>query len=111
MISQEQKVLATRAELRKHTFATFRNDRGVIVSGCPACRKHLPTLDKFVEHLAVDIVPYIPDPGGADVWQLVRAARSVLAANNNVGGRGSVHELSHALGALAEVLERFPILQ
>ena len=31
--------------------------RGVVVVGCPACRKKLYTVSQFIEHLARDVIP------------------------------------------------------
>ena len=107
----EEKIAIIQLQLRKHTLSTFTDDHGMTVPGCPACRKRLHTVNQFVEHLAVDVIPALKDPGAADVWALVRAGRAVIAANNNVGGLGSMHELTEALPRLEEALSKFPILQ
>jgi len=31
--------------------------RGVVVPGCPACRKRINTMGKFLDHLAEDAMP------------------------------------------------------
>lgn len=33
--------------------------RGVIVSGCPACKKQFGTNTRYLEHLADDVMPVI----------------------------------------------------
>jgi hypothetical protein len=56
-------------EIRKHDFATFIDEppsmaqggRGVCVPGCPACRKPIQSMNQFIEHLAVDVLPRIID--------------------------------------------------
>ncbi len=54
-------------EIRRHDFSTFidvppsiaQGGRGVCVPGCPACRKRIQTMNQFIEHLAVDVLPKI----------------------------------------------------
>jgi len=31
--------------------------RGVVVSGCPACKKRINTMTQFLDHLANDVMP------------------------------------------------------
>jgi hypothetical protein len=52
-------------ELRKHTWDTFvdtppsmaRGGKGVVVPGCPHCRKLINTMHQFMDHIADDILP------------------------------------------------------
>lgn len=54
-------------ELLRHDFSTFVDEpptraeggNGVVVPGCPACRKRLNTMNQFMEHLAKDVLPKI----------------------------------------------------
>jgi hypothetical protein len=54
-------------EIRRHDFSTFidqppsmaQGGKGVCVPGCPACKKHINTMNQFVQHLAVDVLPKI----------------------------------------------------
>jgi len=41
-------------ELRRHDFSTF-SENGLVVPGCPACKKRLNTLGQFMDHLADNI--------------------------------------------------------
>jgi hypothetical protein len=58
-------ISAIQSELRRHSWDTFvdqppsigRGGRGVVVVGCPACRKKLYTVSQFIEHLARDVIP------------------------------------------------------
>jgi hypothetical protein len=52
-------------ELRRHSFGAFWTEQpsmanggpGVIVPGCPACKKQLFTMANFMDHLANDVLP------------------------------------------------------
>ena len=54
-------------ELMKHSRETFvdnppsiaQGGSGVVVMGCPRCRKKLQTVTQFMEHLASDVLPGI----------------------------------------------------
>jgi hypothetical protein len=56
---------AIQQEIRRHDFNYFvdqppsiaQGGRGVVVSGCPACKKHINTMNKFLDHLAEDAMP------------------------------------------------------
>jgi hypothetical protein len=56
---------AVRKEFPKHTWETFvteppsiaQGGRGVLVPGCPLCRKIINTTPKFVDHLLYDVLP------------------------------------------------------
>ena len=58
-------IRAVQTELQKHSFDTFadelplmsRGGRGVVVSGCPACKKRFQSLNQFVAHLNEDVIP------------------------------------------------------
>jgi hypothetical protein len=57
------------AEIRRHTFDTFVDEppsvaqggKGVLVPGCPACRKRINTMAQFMDHLADDVLPGLVD--------------------------------------------------
>jgi hypothetical protein len=64
----KKKILAaSKAELMKHSLGTFvdgppsiaEGGRGVVVSGCPACRKSFGTVNQLMHHLADDVLPVI----------------------------------------------------
>jgi hypothetical protein len=52
-------------EIRRHDFSTFLTEEpsmanggpGVVVPGCPACRKRINTMAQFLDHLADDVLP------------------------------------------------------
>lgn len=56
---------ALQTEIRRHDFSTFLTEKpsmangggGVVVPGCPACRKRISTMAQFLDHLADDILP------------------------------------------------------
>jgi hypothetical protein len=52
---------ALQVEIQRHDLGTFMDEpeggRGVVVPGCPACRKRLNTSSQFVDHLANDVLP------------------------------------------------------
>lgn len=56
---------ALQTEIRRHDFNTFLTEQpsmadggtGVVVPGCPACRKRLFTMANFMDHLADDVLP------------------------------------------------------
>ncbi|HXA76349.1 MAG TPA: hypothetical protein VNV41_04390 [Candidatus Acidoferrales bacterium] len=55
--------------MQKHSFDSFvdnppsiaQGGRGVVVSGCPACRIKFQSLNQFTEHLISDVMPVIAD--------------------------------------------------
>jgi hypothetical protein len=56
-------------EVRRHSFETFVDDPlsagrggwGVVVPGCPACRKRINSMAQFVGHLVDDVLPGLVD--------------------------------------------------
>lgn len=56
---------ALQTEIRRHSFDTFLTETpsmadggpGVVVPGCPACRKRINTMHQFLDHLAEDVLP------------------------------------------------------
>jgi hypothetical protein len=56
---------ALQTEIRRHDFSTFLTESpsmanggtGVVVPGCPACKKPLFTMSNFMDHLAEDVLP------------------------------------------------------
>ena len=65
---QKSKLLAAiQDEIHKHDFSHFIDEppsiaqggKGVVVSGCPACKKRLNTTGQFLEHLANDAMPQL----------------------------------------------------
>ena len=56
---------ALQSEIRRHDFSTFvenppalaQGGNGVVVPGCPACRKRINTMAQFLDHLADDVLP------------------------------------------------------
>jgi hypothetical protein len=66
-MTSDEKLVSAQTELRKHGFDVFVDEppsvaeggKGVVVPGCPHCRKKLQTMAQFMEHLAVDVLPGI----------------------------------------------------
>lgn len=56
---------ALQQELRRHSFDTFLTEKpsmanggpGIVVPGCPACKKILQTMANFMDHLCEDVLP------------------------------------------------------
>jgi hypothetical protein len=60
---------AIQKEIQRHDLSYFVSDppsvaeggRGVVVAGCPACRKRLNTISQFLDHLTNDAMPALID--------------------------------------------------
>jgi hypothetical protein len=60
---------ALQNEIRRHDFSTFLTEKpsmgngrpGVVVPGCPACKKKFQTVAQFMDHLADDVLPPLLD--------------------------------------------------
>jgi len=60
---------ALQTEIHRHAFDTFvdnppsvgQGGKGVVVPGCPACRKRLFTMANFMDHLPDDVLPPLLD--------------------------------------------------
>ena len=69
MLDREQILEIAREEMVKHTLDTFvdnppsiaQGGNGVVVTGCPACRKKFQSINQFVNHLMDDVLPVIAD--------------------------------------------------
>jgi hypothetical protein len=56
---------ALQKEILRHDFDCFVDDppsvaqggNGVVVPGCPACKKRIQTMNQFLHHLADDVLP------------------------------------------------------
>ena len=56
---------ALQQEIRRHDFSCFvdqppsvaQGGKGVVVPGCPACKKRINTMNHFLDHLAEDAMP------------------------------------------------------
>ena len=54
-------------ELRRHDFSTYvenppsiaQGGKGVVVPGCPLCKKRLNTIEQYNRHLGDDVLPRI----------------------------------------------------
>jgi hypothetical protein len=60
---------AIQKEIHRHDLSYFVNNppsvapggKGVVVSGCPACKKRINTMVQFLDHLANDAMPALID--------------------------------------------------
>jgi hypothetical protein len=58
-------IVALRNELQRHDFDTYvdnppsiaQGGRGVVVSGCPACKKQMQSVNQFMHHLLDEVLP------------------------------------------------------
>jgi hypothetical protein len=66
----KSKLLAEiQAELHRHSFDSFVDEppsvaqggKGVVVAGCPKCKKRLQSMNEFLDHLAKDVMPELLD--------------------------------------------------
>ena len=56
---------AIQKEIQRHDLSYFVDEppsvaeggRGVVVAGCPTCRKRINTMTRFLDHLANDVMP------------------------------------------------------
>jgi len=65
----KHKILAAaKTEIQRHVWGTFvdgdgisiaQGGKGVVVSGCEACRKQLQSNAQYLRHLADDVMPMI----------------------------------------------------
>lgn len=66
---KKSELYAARTELHRHDFSTFveqppsiaQGGRGVVVPGCPTCRKRFGTMPQFLDHLTDDVPPAVFD--------------------------------------------------
>jgi len=65
-------------EIRRHSLDTFLDEKpsmaegggGVVIPGCPACRKRINTMSQFLDHLADHVLPSLIDrlfPGTSEI--------------------------------------------
>jgi hypothetical protein len=60
---------AIQKEIQRHDLSYFvdeppsvaQGERGVVVAGCPACRKRINTMTQFLDHLTNDVMPKLID--------------------------------------------------
>ncbi len=66
---------AIQKEIHRHDLSYFVDEppsvaqggKGVVVSGCPACKKRINTTVQFLDHLANDVMPALIDRLAAKV--------------------------------------------
>ena len=51
---------AIQKEIYRHDFSHFE-EKGVVVSGCPACKTRINSMNQFLDHLANDVLPPLLD--------------------------------------------------
>ncbi len=60
---------AIQPEIRRHDFSHFVDEppsiaeggKGIVVPGCPTCKKRINTTSQFLDHLANDAIPPLID--------------------------------------------------
>jgi hypothetical protein len=58
-------IAALQSELQNHTFDFFVDEppamgqggKGIVVPGCPTCKRKLNTVGQFIDHLYSDVIP------------------------------------------------------
>jgi hypothetical protein len=66
-VTSQELLAIVQSELRKHDFDCFLDTsvplptsrKGVVVPGCPYCKKQFYTMAQFVEHISFDVLPLI----------------------------------------------------
>ena len=77
---------ALRTEIHLHDFSyvddpsVARGGRGVVVAGCPTCKKRISNMLQFLGHLTDDVLPAVLDRLSSEAG----LSESFLAANNRV---------------------------
>jgi hypothetical protein len=69
VLDRDKLLRIAREEMQKHSFDSFvdnppsiaQGGKGVVVSGCPGCKKKFQSLNQFMEHLQRDVLPIIAD--------------------------------------------------
>jgi len=87
---------ALRTELHRHDFSTFVDEppsvaqggNGVVVPGCPMCKKRLGTTAHFLDHLTDDVLPAVLDGLSAE------KVGGAIKADSVRNPRGSVSRTS-----------------
>jgi hypothetical protein len=62
-LQKSQLLAALRSEIQRHDFSHFVDDppsvaqggNGVVVTGCPNCRKRFGTVPQFIAHITDDV--------------------------------------------------------
>jgi hypothetical protein len=79
-MDRDRIIKIAREELSNHSMDAFvdnppsiaQGGHGVVVSGCPGCRKKFQSVNQFVQHLLDDVAPVIADritdPIDRDDW-------------------------------------------
>jgi hypothetical protein len=74
MNEKSELLLALQREIQRHDLSTFVDEppsvaqgcRGVVVPGCPLCKKRFGTVGQYTDHLTKDILPAIINKLSAD---------------------------------------------
>jgi hypothetical protein len=53
---KSQLLAAIQKEIYRHDFSHFE-EKGVVVSGCPTCKRRIQSMNDFLDHLARDAMP------------------------------------------------------
>ena len=62
-------LVAIQKEIHRHDLSYFVDEppsvaqggKGVVVAGCPTCKKRINTMTQFLDHLANDVMPALID--------------------------------------------------
>lgn len=71
---KSQLLAALKAEIQRHDFSHFvesppsvaQGGKGVVVPGCPMCKKRFNTMPQFLDHLCDDVLRGLLDRLGAE---------------------------------------------
>jgi len=73
-VKKSELLRALQQEIRRHDFSHFvenppavaQGGKGVVVPGCPVCKKRINTMPQFLDHLADDVLPPLLDRLSSD---------------------------------------------
>ena len=62
-------LVAIQQEIKRHSWdhlideppSVAQGGKGIVVSGCPACKKRINSMSQFLDHLANDALPALID--------------------------------------------------
>lgn len=97
-MKKSEQLRALQQEIRRHDFSYFADEppsiaqggRGVVVPGCPACKKRINTMSQFLDHLADDVLPGL-------IERLSTEASTKLGSRRNSKTRWRHSQKTHGL--------------
>jgi hypothetical protein len=61
-VKRSELLCALQLEIQQHSLSTFmKPEHKIVEPGCPACQKHLGTVEQFKRHITEDVLPPLLD--------------------------------------------------